>query len=136
MVGRLRRSAGRQFAAVVLIFALMLQGMAVAVAAGRSVADATGANPDWPGFEVCHHSGPGDAAASDTDATIPGGAPASSGAHCTFCLAGASHALPVLLPSVAFHVIIREIAPWSFTAWRLPRLTVDASARPRGPPPA
>jgi hypothetical protein len=129
MLGRLRRSVSRQFTAVALIFALMLQGMAVAAASPQMAANA---DPNSLGFEICHHSGLTEDAG---DAAAPGGAPEGSGAHCIFCLAGTGYALDALLPTADFHVIINVIAPWSFTAWRLPQVTVDASARPRGPPP-
>jgi hypothetical protein len=132
----------RQFAAVALIFALMSQGMAVAAAAGRSVTNVDGTDPGSPGFEICHHSGltedAGNIDAGNTDAgdaAMPGSAPEGSGSHCIFCLAGSGLALDTLLPSADFHVIINVIAPWPFTEWRLPAVTVDASARPRGPPP-
>jgi hypothetical protein len=132
MLGRLRRSTRRQFTAMALIVALMLQSMAVAAATGRPTA---GPDSDWPGFEICQHNSHGDAGGDHRDATAPGGAPEHSGAHCIFCLAGAAYALETPFTSADFHVILRAIAPWPFTAWRLPALTVDASARPRGPPP-
>jgi hypothetical protein len=137
MLGQLRRSVSRQFTAVALIVALMLQGMAVAAASGHVAAKAAGADPNWPGFEICQHSGPTeDASNTDPgDAAPPGSAPVPSGAHCIFCLAGATHALEAPLLGVEFHVIILTIVPWTFPVWRLPVATVDASARPRGPPP-
>jgi hypothetical protein len=135
MLGHLRRSGSRQLVAALLIFALMLQGMAVAVAVGSMAFNASGQDPDWPGLVICHHDGSVDAAANDSNAALPGQAPEGSGAHCIFCLAGAAHALEALLPGAAFHVIIQAIASWPFTEWRLPPVTVDASARPRGPPP-
>ena len=124
---------GRQIAAAVLIFALLLQGAAFAVAAGRVAADAAG-DRDWAGFELCRHS-------SGTDdgggAAQPGGAPESPAPDrcCVFCLAGANFVLGALAYTPAFHTIICAIEPWTFTVLRLPTLTVDASARPRGPPP-
>jgi hypothetical protein len=130
MLGRLRRSVSRQFSAMALIFALMLQSMAVAAAAGPIVA---GADPNWPGFEICLHNG---AAQADGNAATPGGAPEHSGVHCIFCLAGSGQALEAPLPNADFHIIERASAPWPFTEWRLPAFTVDATARPRGPPPA
>jgi hypothetical protein len=130
MLQRLRRSVSRQFTAVALVVALMLQGMAVTAASGHVAAKAGDAEPNWPGFEICHHSG----LAEDGGAT-PGSTPEGSGAHCIFCLAGAAYALDAPLASADFHVIIRATAPWPFTAWCLPAITVDASARPRGPPP-
>jgi hypothetical protein len=128
MLGRLRRSEGRQFAAALLIFALMMQSLALA--AFRLAADA-GPDSSWAGFEICRHSG---AANDGGNAAAPAGAPERSDAHCIFCLAGAHHALDTLLPSAAFHTVVLTIVPWSFTALRLPALTVDASTRPRGPP--
>ena len=138
MLGRLRRSVSRQFAAVALVVALMLQGMAVASATGQVAAKATDADPNWPGFEICVHNGPAqaDGNADAGNAATPGGAPEHAGVHCIFCLAGSGHALEALPPNADFYIIVRASAPWPFTEWRLPALTVDASARPRGPPPA
>jgi hypothetical protein len=132
MLGRLRRSVSRQFTAVALVIALTLQGMAVAAASGHVAAKAADADPNWPGVEICLHNS---AAEADGNAATPGGAPEHPGAHCVFCLAGSAYALEALLPNADFHVIINVIAPWPFTAWRLPVLTVNASSRPRGPPP-
>jgi hypothetical protein len=134
MLGRLRRSEGRQFAAAILIFALMFQGIALAVATGRPVANAAG-DANWAGFEICRRSSPSNPGG---DAAAPHGAPEQrSDAHCIFCLAGATHVFGAPAPSAEFHgVIALTIMPWTFTAWRLPAHTVDASARPRGPPPA
>jgi Protein of unknown function (DUF2946) len=131
MVGRLHglTRAGRQFAAVVLTFALLLQGVALATATSLAANAATDAG--WAAFELCHHNGSDDGG----NASAPGGAPENSDAHCIFCLAGASYALQAAVPSAAFHIIIIAIVPWTLTAWRLPALTVDATARPRGPPP-
>jgi hypothetical protein len=132
MLGRLRRSVGRQFAATILIFALVLQSVAVAVAAGR-LSDTATADPNRVGFEICRHSGP---ASDDGDADVPGNAPERFGAHCIVCLAEAPYALEAQTSSAEFHVLILTIVPWTFTAWRLPARTVDAGAWPRGPPPA
>jgi hypothetical protein len=133
MLQQLRRSVSRQFTAVALIVALMLQGMAVAGASGHVAAKTGDAEPNWPGFEICRHSG----VAQDGGNTDAGdaGTLEDSGAHCIFCLAGAPYALDALTPSADFHLILRAITPWAFTEWRLPAVTVDASARPRGPPP-
>jgi hypothetical protein len=119
---------GRQLAAAVLIFALMLQS--VAAATGRVAATAAN-DAGWAAFELCHHNGSAD---DEGNASAPPGVPENSDAHCIFCLAGASYALQAVLPSAAFHIIIIAIVPWTFTAWRLPARTVEASARPRGPP--
>jgi hypothetical protein len=126
----------RQLAAVALVVALIPQGMAVASATGRLVANAADKDPNWPGFEICLHNGPAQAD-GNTDAgntATPGGAPEHTGVHCIFCLAGSGQALEALLPNADFRIIVRADAPWPFTEWRLPALTVDASARPRGPP--
>jgi hypothetical protein len=130
-VGFLHRSAGvgRQVAAIALIFALVLQSLALSLAAGRLAAASIGAI-DWAGFEICRHD-PGSSGA-------PGGAPTqpASDQHCVFCIVGASHAVgaPITLPT--FHVIEFAVVAWPFVAWRLPTLTVNASARSRGPPSA
>jgi hypothetical protein len=130
MLGRLRRSVGRQFAATILIFALVLQSVALAVAAGR-LSDNAATDPNRAGFEVCRHNGP---ASGDGDTAVPGSAPERFGAHCIVCLAGAPHALEAPISSAEFRVLILTIVPWTFTAWRLPVRTVDAGAWPRGPP--
>jgi Protein of unknown function (DUF2946) len=131
MLGRLRRSGGRRFAAAVLVFALMLQSVALAVATGR-LANNVAADPNWATFELCRHNGP---SSDGGDAAAPGSAPERFGAHCVFCLAGAPYALEAPLASAEFHVLILTIVPWAFTAWRLPALPLNTSARPRGPPP-
>lgn len=129
MRGRLRRSRSlaRQLAGMVLVIALLLQGMAVAFAVGRMAAAAGGAR-DWAGFELCRHGG----------AAQPGGGPASpaSGGHCIFCPAGQTIVLGAPVHAPAFHTIVIAIVPWKRVAWRLPAPRIDASARPRGPPPA
>jgi hypothetical protein len=130
MSGRLLRSGGGQFVATILIFALMLQGMALAVSTSRLAAHGT----DWTGFEICRHSGP---ANTGKNTAVPGGGPEQrSDAHCIFCLAGAAHALGAQPPNAEFQPVAFTILPWTFSVWRLPAHTVDAGARPRGPPPA
>jgi hypothetical protein len=52
MLGHLWRSLGRQFAATILIFALVLQSVALAAAAGR-LSDNAATDPNRAGFEVC-----------------------------------------------------------------------------------
>jgi hypothetical protein len=131
MVGRLHGlgRAGRQLAAAVVIFALMLQSVVSAATTGPTAN--TAIDPGWIAFELCHNNGSGD---DGGNVATPAGAPENSDAHCIFCLAGASYALQPPLPSAAFHFITIAIVPWTFTAWRLPALTINASARPRGPP--
>jgi hypothetical protein len=139
MSGRLRRSVSRQFTAGALVVALILQGMAVAAAFAHVASKTADEASNSPGFEIiCHHNGglTEDSGNTDAgDAATPGSAPEGSEAHCIFCLAGAAYALDAPLPSADFHVIIRPIVPWPFTAWRLPARTVYASTRARGPPP-
>ena len=82
---------------------------------------------DWAGFELCRH----DAAAPQQD---PGG-PAGD-THCVFCVAGPGFVLEPPAVSTRFCPVELSIAPWPLMAWRLAPATVDASARPRGPPTA
>jgi hypothetical protein len=124
MLWRLRRSGWRRFAVAILMFAIMLQSVAVAAYRHDVINDA-----NWADFEICHHD--------SGDAGAPGSVPNhSADAHCIFCLAGAMYALEAPVPGAESHVILFAIVQWPFTAWRLPPVTVDASARPRGPPPA
>jgi hypothetical protein len=115
--------ASRRFTAGILAFALVLQGIAFTWAGARLAADPTGA-ADRAGFELCRHG----------NETAPGGAPASPGAdsHCIFCLAGAA-CLDAPAAASQSRTITFAVS-WSFRAWRLPAGTVNASARPRGPP--
>jgi hypothetical protein len=129
MLGRLGRSGGGQLAAAILIFALALQGMVFAVASGLA-AGAAG-NAKRADFEICRDRPAG----AGGDAAAPGSAPVErSDAHCVFCLAGALHALGAPPPGTEFHAVAFAIVPWTFTAMRLPAHTVNANARPRGPP--
>jgi hypothetical protein len=111
----------RRFTACVLVFALVLQGIAFTWAGGRLPAGAA----DSAGFELCGHGG----------GMAPGGAPESPAAdsHCIFCLAGAAY-LDAPPAAAEFHTITFAVLSWPFNAWRLPAVTVNASARPRGPP--
>jgi hypothetical protein len=114
----------RQLTACVLVFALILQGVAFTLAGARLAA----ADPadTAAGFELCRHDG----------GTAGGGAPESPGAdsHCIFCLAGATYLDAPAAAASEFHTITFAVLSWSFSAWRLPAATVNASARPRGPP--
>jgi hypothetical protein len=131
MVGRLHglMGVGRQLAAATLIFAFVLQGVAFAFASGRLAAAAAG-DIGRAGFELCLH---------DTSGADPaGGAPERPAAdqHCIFCLAGTPYVLGALTSAPAFHTIAFAMVLWPFVARQLPAVTVNASARPRGPPPA
>jgi hypothetical protein len=121
-----RGSSGgwRRLTACALVFALVLQGIAFSLAGARLAATAA----DWAGFELCRHDG----------GAGPGGAPEAPAAdsHCIFCLAGATFVLDVPAVAPDFRALAFAVVPWRFEAWRLPTATVDASARPRGPPPA
>jgi hypothetical protein len=79
MVGRLHvlTHLGRQFAAVVLTIALLLQAVALAAATGRLAAKAA-TDAGWAAFEFCHHNGSAD---DGGNASAPAGAPENSDAH-------------------------------------------------------
>ena len=131
MLARLLGSGGgwRLLATAIVVFALVLQGMAFAVA--HLAVSAAGDNV--AGFELCGHAGFVD---DGGNAAVPPGTPEDSSFHCIFCLAGASYGLDAPLPAPTVHFIGYTIAPWTFTALRLPTIRCDDSARPRGPPAA
>jgi hypothetical protein len=118
----------RRLTACLLIYAVFLHGIAFAMAGAQLAPDAAG-GADWAGFELCRH-----------DATAPGlpGAPdgQTDDTHCVFCVAGPGFVLAPPAVSTVFCPIEISIAPWPLMAWRLAPATVDASSRPRGPPPA
>jgi hypothetical protein len=119
----------RKWTACVVIFALFMHGIAFAassaIAGGMSGPSAVAA--DWAGFELCRHDG----TAPQHD---PGG-PAGD-THCVFCVAGPGFVLEPPAVSTVFCPVELSIAPWPQVAWRLAPATVDANARPRGPPTA
>jgi hypothetical protein len=112
----------RRFAVGVLVFALVLQGIAPTPAGARLAADPA---TNTAGFELCRHD----------SATPPKGAPESPAAdsHCVFCLAVA-FCLHAPVTASQFRTITFAVLSWSFSAWCLPAATVNAGARPRGPP--
>jgi hypothetical protein len=126
----------RRLTACLLICALFVHGiafamsaaMAGAVSGARLSADTAGAT-DWAGFALCRH----DNAASEQ----PGdpGRPAGD-THCVFCIAGPGFVLEPPAISTVFCPVEISATPWPLVAWRLAPTTVDASARPRGPPTA
>ena len=118
----------RRLTACVLIYALFMHGLAFAMAGARINADPAGA-PDWAGFELCRHdAGAPNQPTPDQPATDT---------HCVFCVAGPGFVLePPLAVFTQFHPVEISLAPWPMVAWRLAPATVDASARPRGPPAA
>lgn len=117
----------RRFTACVLVFALVLHGIAFTLTGARLAANPV-STADLAGFQLCRHDG----------GTAPGGAPESPAAdtHCIFCLAGANYVPGTATIAPDFHTIVFATVSWPFVARRLPATTVDASARPRGPPPA
>ncbi len=118
----------RRVIAGVLIHALVLQGIAFALAGASRAVNAAGGG-DFTAYELCRHDGGTPASRGDSPET-----PAAD-THCIFCLAGAHQALDVPVCAPEYHAIAIPVAPWPFAVWRLPTATVDASARPRGPPP-
>jgi hypothetical protein len=127
-----RRAQGRvwwrRLSACLLVCALILHGMAYAMAGVRLVADPPGGT-DWAGFELCRHD--------NTAPSQPGAPDGQAGdTHCVFCVAGPGFVLTPPAVSTVFSPVEISIAPWPLVAWRVAPATVDASARPRGPPPA
>jgi hypothetical protein len=118
------RTGWQRFAACVLVFALIIQGLAFTLAGNAVSADPSSA-ANLAGFELCSHNG-----------TSPGAVPGhpADENHCIFCLAAASYVLNTATPALDFHAIAIAIVPWRFVAWQLPTTRIDASARPRGPP--
>ena len=115
----------RRLGVSVLIFALLVQGMALAFASGRLGAAASG-DLSWAGFELCSHNGSPAQSGDGTNSPV-------TSEHCIFCLSGASlAALP--FPAGTFIAALYAIVPWQFTVWHLPPGPVNASAQPRGPP--
>ena len=114
----------RRLTACLLIYSLFLHGMVFAMVGARlSASAAVGA-----AFELCRHEN-----AAPALPGTPDGPTADS--HCAFCVVGPGF---VLEPPAASAVLCRvelSFAPWPLTAWRLAPRTVDATARPRGPPP-
>jgi hypothetical protein len=122
-----RRSEGswRQITACILVVALMLQGLAFALAS--NALDIDPSDPaNFAGFEICSHQG-------SAPPAVPGSPAANT--HCIFCLAGVSHALGTAPPTLDFHaVVMTVVVSWVPVVWRLPTTTGDISTRPRGPP--
>jgi hypothetical protein len=117
----------RQLTACLLVYALFMHGLAFAMAGARVSADAA-AGPNWAGFELCRH---------DAAPALPGAPDGQAGdTHCVFCAAGPGFVLETPTVSTVFCPVEISIAPWPLVAWRLAPPTVDASARPRGPPAA
>jgi len=126
----------RRLTACLLVYALFMHGIGFAMSSSMAGATMSGARlstdgaaaADWAGFELCRH-----------DNTAPGepGSPGgqSGDTHCVFCVAGPGFVLEPPAVSTVFCPVELSIAPWPLVAWRLATTTVDASARPRGPPP-
>ena len=120
----------RWLTACLLICVLFLQSIAVAMPGAvsdvRLSADGYGV-ADLGGFELCRH---------EKAATEQPGDPGNSAGdrHCMFCIAGPGFVLEPPIVSWLFHPVENSTAPWPLTAWRFAPVTVDANARPRGPP--
>lgn len=115
----------QRLTACLLVLALVLQGIAFTLAGARLAT--AGPTNDAASFELCRHDG----------GVHGGGAPGSPAAdsHCIFCLTGATY-LDAPAAASQCHTIGFGVLSWSLGAWwRLPAAaTVNASARPRGPP--
>jgi hypothetical protein len=124
----------RQLTACLLIFALFMHGIVFALStamagatSARLSAEGAGA-AEWTGFELCRHDN-----AAPIEPGNPGGPAADT--HCVFCVAGPGFVLEPPAVSTIFCPVELSIAPWPLAVWRVATTTVDASARPRGPPP-
>jgi hypothetical protein len=117
----------RQVTAYALIYALVLQGMIVALAGASFVGTAD--NRGISSYEICHHDG----ATPDAPSQAPD---QSDNSCCIVCLAGASYVVADVDVLIDLHPIEFAAVRWPTTT--LPSLTriVDANARPRGPPAA
>jgi hypothetical protein len=117
------RNRWQRLTAGILVLALVLQGIAFTLAGARvAAADPTDAAAS---FFLCRHDG-----------GLGGGGPPKSPAsdrHCIFCLTEATY-LDAPAAASAYHTITFGVLSWSLSAWRLSATTVNASARPRGPP--
>ena len=115
----------RRLIAVVLAHAVAVQALLIALG-GFSLG--AGADQSKPAFELCSHDANG--------ATSPAKLPDNSGCtHCTFCLAGAHHAVIGTTPSPFHRVnLAMVVVPWLGHSSGLRRLTRYTIASPRGPP--
>jgi len=123
----IKRSERRRsrFVAIALIYLVMLQGVVVTAANVKLVPDAA---DRWASLELCLHDG----GSKDAPVDIP--ASPSDRHHCILCLVGAAPVLPSQIIALPVHFVDMPAAHWTKDAWPLPAKTVDASARPRGPP--
>jgi hypothetical protein len=123
----------RRLTAYLLIYALFIHGIVFAVSSGlaatRLPADAA-STADQTTFELCRHD-----SSSPREPGDPVGPAADT--HCAFCVAGPGFVLEPPTVSTVFCPVALSIASWPLAAWRVVApATVDASARPRGPPTA
>jgi Protein of unknown function (DUF2946) len=115
----------RRLVAVVLVHAVAVQALLI-VLGGFSLA--ANADQNSPAFELCSHDANG--------ATSPAKLPDHSGfTHCTFCFAGAHHAV-IGTASSPFHRVnlAMVVVPWLGDSSSPRRLTRYTIASPRGPP--
>jgi hypothetical protein len=112
----------------VLTYALVLQGLAFALAPAEPARDAE--DLSWASAELCIHSTNG--------TSVPGkpGERSAADAHCLFCIPGAVYvdSTPPAAPQLLGSVLAEKVA--TLTAPRLLALLVHQSAWPRGPPAA
>ena len=115
----------RRLIAVVLAHAVAVQALLIALG-GFSLA--ASADQSKPAFELCSHDANG--------ATSPNKLPDHSGCtHCTFCFAGAHHAVIGTAPSPFHRVNLAVVVvPRLGDSSGLRRLTRYTIASPRGPP--
>ena len=115
----------RRLIAVVLAHAVAVQALLIALG-GFSLA--ANADQSSPAFELCSHDANG--------ATSPAKFPDHSGCtHCTFCFAGAHHAVIGTARSPFHRVnLAMVVVPWLGDSSGVGRLTRYTIASPRGPP--
>jgi hypothetical protein len=115
----------RQVTACALIYALVLQGIIVALA-GAGFAE-TADSRGIANYEICHHDG----GVPDAPSQAPD---QSDNSCCILCLAGANYTLADVDLTIDFRPVEFAAVRWPATTLPLPAHTVDANTRPRGPP--
>jgi hypothetical protein len=117
----------RRATASVLIYLLVLQGMALALAGSRlaSAEDSAGGIT----LEVCHHNGDASNAPAQTPDPI-------DNSCCIICVAGANFVLAAFGTTPGFEPIVFAAVRWPVAVSQLPTRSIDANFRPRGPPTA
>jgi hypothetical protein len=127
MMARVARGAWRRVFAVVLVYALVLQGFLFAGGVAPSMIAADGVALD--GFALCTHDG-----AAPATPVAPKQDPACN--HCIFCVAGAIYLTGAPPSAPQSRKIVLSNVVWPLAAPRLSAFHVHESAWPRGPPTA